>query len=299
MPTISPIPRDGRARVARNRRLRESRVTDVTSERSRVVVVVVVIAFFSRPLLGKTKSRTASRLKLLAVAALALAVAAAVVAYAAIRPGDRPPPSDGRVVATASATASAAASAAGPTASAGPVTGAATTNGDYFARCAPRVACDPDAVYRTYNGSCNNLQRPVWGASLTPFYRLMDAQFADGTWTRDRQSSRREIVFSSSSSSFRVCRPSTPSSRHTSNIVQPPLRYPALVLPDPVHRLVLPPRLFFITRSRLDRGVPGGIFPTGFSSAVILVKSFRLRTAGPAHRSLWFPKVLTMLSFFF
>lgn len=56
----------------------------------------------------------------------------------------------------------------------------ATTNGDYFKKCAPIVTCDPDAKYRTYNGSCNNLQNPNWGAALTPFYRLMNAEFNDG-----------------------------------------------------------------------------------------------------------------------
>lgn len=60
------------------------------------------------------------------------------------------------------------------------VRSAATTNGDFFDKCAPSVACDPNAQYRTYNGSCNNLQHPNWGSALTPFYRLMDAQFDDG-----------------------------------------------------------------------------------------------------------------------
>ncbi|KAF0711007.1 peroxidase-like, partial [Aphis craccivora] len=49
----------------------------------------------------------------------------------------------------------------------------ATTNDDYFKKCAPVVTCTPDDKYRTYNGSCNNLQNPSWGAALTPFYRLI------------------------------------------------------------------------------------------------------------------------------
>lgn len=60
------------------------------------------------------------------------------------------------------------------------VSSVATTNGDYFAKCAPAVTCDPSAKYRTYNGSCNNLQKPNWGAAMTPFYRLIDAEFDDG-----------------------------------------------------------------------------------------------------------------------
>lgn len=55
----------------------------------------------------------------------------------------------------------------------------ATTNGDYFKKCSPAVTCDPNAKYRTYNGSCNNLQNPNWGAAMTPFYRLMNAEFSD------------------------------------------------------------------------------------------------------------------------
>lgn len=56
----------------------------------------------------------------------------------------------------------------------------ATTNGNYFQKCSPAVTCDPDAKYRTYNGSCNNLQNPNWGSALTPYYRLINAEFGDG-----------------------------------------------------------------------------------------------------------------------
>lgn len=60
------------------------------------------------------------------------------------------------------------------------LTSVATTNGDYFKKCAPAVACNANDKYRTYNGSCNNLQNPNWGAALTPFYRLANAEFDDG-----------------------------------------------------------------------------------------------------------------------
>jgi len=63
------------------------------------------------------------------------------------------------------------------------VVSVATTNGDYFKQCSPAVTCILDAKYRTYNGSCNNIQNPNWGAALTPFYRLMNADFADGNNT--------------------------------------------------------------------------------------------------------------------
>ncbi|XP_025419139.1 uncharacterized protein LOC112689576, partial [Sipha flava] len=43
---------------------------------------------------------------------------------------------------------------------------------EYIRRCAPTVSCDPNAKYRTINGSCNNLLSPTMGAAETPFLRL-------------------------------------------------------------------------------------------------------------------------------
>ena len=34
--------------------------------------------------------------------------------------------------------------------------------------------------YREYNGLCNNLQHPYWGAALTAFRRLVPPDYADG-----------------------------------------------------------------------------------------------------------------------
>ncbi|KAL4142192.1 hypothetical protein QTP88_004701 [Uroleucon formosanum] len=56
----------------------------------------------------------------------------------------------------------------------------ATTNDDFLKKCAPIVKCDPNAKYRSLNGSCNNLKTPTWGAATTPFLRLLDANFSDG-----------------------------------------------------------------------------------------------------------------------
>lgn len=56
----------------------------------------------------------------------------------------------------------------------------ATTNDDFLKECAPIVKCDPNAKYRSLNGSCNNLKTPTWGAAATPFLRLLDADFSDG-----------------------------------------------------------------------------------------------------------------------
>lgn len=56
----------------------------------------------------------------------------------------------------------------------------ATNNEDYLKTCAPQVQCDQNAKYRSINGSCNNLEIPTWGASKTPFFRLLNANFSDG-----------------------------------------------------------------------------------------------------------------------
>ncbi|CAG7819060.1 unnamed protein product [Allacma fusca] len=42
------------------------------------------------------------------------------------------------------------------------------------------VDCNPYAKYRHIDGSCNNLQNTLWGASFTPFGRLVPAVYQDG-----------------------------------------------------------------------------------------------------------------------
>lgn len=53
-------------------------------------------------------------------------------------------------------------------------------NEDFLRRCAPVVTCNSSAKYRTFNGSCNNLRIPTWGASETPHLRLLNADYSDG-----------------------------------------------------------------------------------------------------------------------
>jgi len=60
------------------------------------------------------------------------------------------------------------------------ITSIATTNDDFLKKCAPIVKCDPEAKYRSANGSCNNLETPTWGAEKTPFIRMMNANYSDG-----------------------------------------------------------------------------------------------------------------------
>ncbi len=49
--------------------------------------------------------------------------------------------------------------------------------------------------YRTIDGSCNNLDHPLWGVSETPFLRLMPAEYEDGIglpvgWSQPKPSAR-------------------------------------------------------------------------------------------------------------
>ncbi|XP_001944613.1 peroxidase [Acyrthosiphon pisum] len=71
----------------------------------------------------------------------------------------------------------------------------ATTNDDFLKKCAPIVKCDPNAKYRSINGSCNNLKTPTWGAAATPFLRLLDANFSDGYYSLRVQTNGSELPY--------------------------------------------------------------------------------------------------------
>ncbi|XP_036366494.1 chorion peroxidase-like [Octopus sinensis] len=43
------------------------------------------------------------------------------------------------------------------------------------------ITCDPDSLYRTADGSCNNLENPYWGKGVTPFNRFQTPEYFDGT----------------------------------------------------------------------------------------------------------------------
>jgi len=42
------------------------------------------------------------------------------------------------------------------------------------------VTCSPVDVYRTYDGRCNNLVKPLWGSSHQPLARFLPPDYADG-----------------------------------------------------------------------------------------------------------------------
>ncbi|KAK4882080.1 hypothetical protein RN001_005399 [Aquatica leii] len=47
-------------------------------------------------------------------------------------------------------------------------------------QCAQSPEFCPAAIYRSYDGSCNNLKNPTWGASQTPYGRLLPPKYGDG-----------------------------------------------------------------------------------------------------------------------
>lgn len=51
-------------------------------------------------------------------------------------------------------------------------------------RCLPPVPCDPNARYRTINGTCNNPlpHRTSWGQAGYPFDRVLPPVYEDGVW---------------------------------------------------------------------------------------------------------------------
>lgn len=53
--------------------------------------------------------------------------------------------------------------------------------GTPYEKYCPRVPlCNPRDRYRTMDGSCNNLQSPLWGKTNTQYARIMPPSYSDG-----------------------------------------------------------------------------------------------------------------------
>lgn len=46
--------------------------------------------------------------------------------------------------------------------------------------CLTSIPCNPRARYRSFDGSCNNIQQPGWGSVNTALVRLLPAAYQDG-----------------------------------------------------------------------------------------------------------------------
>jgi len=49
-------------------------------------------------------------------------------------------------------------------------------------QCFPRPQCDFFNMYRTIDGSCNNLLYPTWGQTNTANTRIIQANYSDGKY---------------------------------------------------------------------------------------------------------------------
>jgi hypothetical protein len=49
-----------------------------------------------------------------------------------------------------------------------------------FAACDPQIAPCTKSKYRTYDGSCNNLDNPTLGVANTRYGRLLPQKYSDG-----------------------------------------------------------------------------------------------------------------------
>ncbi|CAL4067334.1 unnamed protein product, partial [Meganyctiphanes norvegica] len=42
-----------------------------------------------------------------------------------------------------------------------------------------KAECTSNAIYRTHDGTCNNLENPMWGAAMRPFVRFLLPAYQD------------------------------------------------------------------------------------------------------------------------
>ena len=51
---------------------------------------------------------------------------------------------------------------------------------DFEQFCLPMPRCNPKERYRSIDGSCNNLENPLWGKSNTQYNRILPPSYSDG-----------------------------------------------------------------------------------------------------------------------
>ena len=49
-------------------------------------------------------------------------------------------------------------------------------------KCPRGGPCDPKSPWRSSDGTCNNVENPLWGAANTAFQRILLPEYADGVW---------------------------------------------------------------------------------------------------------------------
>lgn len=64
-----------------------------------------------------------------------------------------------------------------------PIQPAAPTVDPATLGCGTPPATCPKTRYRSYDGSCNNLQNPIWGTPNTRYVRLLPPKYGDGIST--------------------------------------------------------------------------------------------------------------------
>lgn len=63
-----------------------------------------------------------------------------------------------------------------------PLRNANVNNTEFVKNCPPTPRCQPDQMYRTIDGSCNNLRIPKFGMAKTTFARVMENAYDDGSF---------------------------------------------------------------------------------------------------------------------
>ena len=55
---------------------------------------------------------------------------------------------------------------------------------DVDSNCNRVVTCDDTEMYRSADGTCNNLDNPLWGSAGIQHLRLLDNAYDNGMWQR-------------------------------------------------------------------------------------------------------------------